>query len=67
MDKSHWQSPGHVYWMEVIEPTFPNLLAGIEKTMARGVGFGILIGVTRHSTRLLQENPEEALLLAEMI
>jgi len=53
--------------MEVIEPTFPNLLAGIEKTMARGVGFGILIGVTRHSTRLLQENPEEALLLAEMI
>ena len=53
--------------MELTEPTFPNLLAGIDKTMASGVGFCILIGVTRQDTPLLQGDPEEPLPLAEMI
>jgi len=53
--------------MELTEPTCPNLLAGIEKIMAPGVGFRMLIGATRQGTRLLQEDPEEPLLLAEMI
>ena len=39
--------------MELTEPPFPNLLASIDKTMALGVGFRILIGVTRQGTRLL--------------
>jgi len=53
--------------MELTEPSFPNLLACIDKTMAQGVGFCILIGTTRQGTRLLQNDPEEPLLLAEMI
>jgi len=53
--------------MELTEPTVPNLLAGIDKTMAPGVGFCMFIGLTRQGTRLLQEYPEDPLPLAEMI
>jgi len=62
--------------MELTEPSITNLLAGIDKAMALGVGFGMLISATRQGTRLLQEdplelllqdNPEELLPLAEMI
>ena len=53
--------------MELTEPTFPNLLAGIDKAMAPGGGFRILIVATRQGTRLLQDDPEELLPLAEMI
>jgi len=53
--------------MELTEPTFPNLAAGIEKSMAPGVGFRILIGATRQGTRLLQEDSKEPLPVAEMI
>jgi len=53
--------------MELTETTIPNLLAGIDKTIAPGVGFCMLIGTTRQGTRLLQEDPEEPLPLAEMI
>jgi len=67
MDKIHWQSRGHVYWMELTEPTFPNLLVGIDKTMAPGVGFHMLIGARRQGTRLLQDDPVVPLPLAEMI
>ena len=67
MDKIQWQSRGHVYWMELTEHTFLNLLAGIDKTMAPGVGFRMLIGATRQGTRLLQDNPEGPLPLGEMI
>jgi len=67
MDKIQWQSHGQVYWMELTEPTFPILLAGIDKTMAPGVRFRMVIGATRQGTRLLQDNPEEQLPLVEMI
>jgi len=67
MDKIHWQSRGHVYWLELTEPTFPNLLLGIDKTMTSGVGFHMLIGATGQGTRLLQDDPEVPLPLAEMI
>jgi len=53
--------------MELTEPTFPNLLPGIDKTMAPGVRFGMLIGGRRQGTRLLQDDPEELLPLAYMI
>jgi len=43
------------------------VLACIDKTMAPGVRFRILICATRQATRLLQDDPEEQLLLAEMI
>ena len=62
-----WQSCGHFYWMELTEHTFPNLLAGIDKAMVLGVGFGLLIGATRQGTPLLLDNPEEPLPLPQMI
>ena len=67
MDKIHWQSRGHVYWLELTEPTFSNLLVGIDKTMTSGVGFHMLIGATGQGTCLLQDDPEVPLPLAEMI
>jgi len=67
MDKIHWQSRGHGYWMGLTEPTFPNLLSGIDKTMAPGIGFRMLKGATRHGTRLLQDNPEDPLPLTAII
>jgi len=53
--------------MELTESTFPHLLAGIDKAMAPGVGFRMLIGTTRQGTSLLQQDPEEPLPLAEII
>jgi len=67
MDKIQWQSHGHVYWRELTEPSFPNLLAGIDKTMAPGLGFRMHIGPTIQDTRVLQDDAEEPLRLAEMI
>jgi len=67
MDKIQWQSREDLYWIELTEPTFPNLLAGIDKTMAPGVGFHMLIGATRQGTCLLQDEPGEPLPLGEMI
>jgi len=67
MDKIQSQSRGHVYWMELTEPTVQNLLVGIVKTMAPGVGFRMLIGTTRQGTRGQQDDPEDLLPLAEMI
>jgi len=53
--------------MELTEPTFPNLLAGIDKTMAPGDGFRMLIVATREGSLLLQDDPVQPLPLAEMI
>jgi len=67
MDKIHWHSREHLYWMELTKPTILDLLAGTDKTMALRVGFHMLIGVTRQGTCLLQDDPEKPLPLAEMI
>ena len=67
MAKIQWESCGHVYRMELTELTFPNMLAGIDKTMAPGVAFRMLIDATGQGTCLLQDNPQKPLLLAEMI
>ena len=40
---------------------------GIDKTMALGVGFCLLIGATGQHTRLLQDDPEEPQRVAPMI
>jgi len=53
--------------MELAEPTFQNMLVGIDKTMAPGVGFCMLIGTTRQGTRGQQDDPEEPRPLGEMI
>ena len=67
MDKIQWQSSGHVFCMEHTEPTLTSLLAAIDRTLAHGIRFRMLIGTTRWGTRLLQDDPEKPLPLAEMI
>jgi len=67
MEKIQWKRCGHVCWMELTEPTFANLVVGIDNTMAPRVGFRMLIGAIRQGTLLLQHDPEEPLPLAEMI
>jgi len=53
--------------MELKEFIFSNLLGGIDKTMALGVRFRMLIGAMRQGTHLLQDHIEEPLPLGEMI
>jgi len=53
--------------MELTEPTLANLLAGLDRILSRGFGYRMLIGTMGHGTRLLRDDPEERLPLAEMI
>ena len=53
--------------MEHTEPIFISLLAAIDRTLACGIGFRMLVSTTRWGIRLLQEKSEELLPLAEMI
>ena len=61
-------SRGHVYWIELTEPTFPNLLAGIDKAMAPGLRFSYAYwcnergyisaaGQSREATTACQNDP----------
>jgi len=67
MGKVQWQTHEHVHWMELTEPTLGNLLAGIDRILSCGFGYRMLVGATGQDTRLLRDDPEEPLPLAEMI
>ena len=58
MDKIQWQTHEDVYWIELTEPTFANLLAGIDRILSRGFGYRMLAGATGQGTRLLRDDPE---------
>jgi len=53
--------------MELTEYTFANLLAGSDRILSHGFGYCMLVGATGQGTRLLRDDPEEPLTLAEMI
>jgi len=67
LDKIQWQTHGHVYWMEMTEPTMRNLFVCIARVLAWGYGYRQLIGATRHGTHMLLDDPETPLPVAEMI
>jgi len=67
LDKIQWQTHRHVYWMEMTEPTMRNLFVCIDRVLARGYRYRLLLGVTRQATRMLLDDPEEPLPVAEMI
>ena len=67
LEKIQWQTHGHVYWMEITEPTMRNLFVCIDRVLAQGYRYCLLIGATRHGTCMLLDNPEEPLPVAEMI
>ena len=53
--------------MEHNEPTLTSMRAAIDRTLVRGIGLFMLVGTTSRSIRLLQDDSEERLPLAEMI
>ena len=67
MDNIQWQTHEHVDWMKLTEPTLANLLAGIDRILSCGFRYCMLVGATGQCARLRRDNPEEPLLLAEMI
>jgi len=67
LERIQWQTHGHVYWMEMTEPTRWNLFLCIDRVLARGYGYHLLVGATRHCTRMLLDDSEEPLPVAEMI
>jgi len=52
--------------MEITEFTMRNLFVSIDRVLARGYGYCLLFGATRHSTRMLLDNPEEPLPVPKM-
>jgi len=67
LNKIQWQTHGHVYRMEMTEPTMQNLFVCINRVLAQGYGYRRLVGAIRHSTRILLDDPEEPLPVAEML
>jgi len=67
MDKVQWQTHEQVYWMELTEPTLANVSPGIDRILSRGFGYRMIVDATGQGTRLLRDDPEEPLPLAEMI
>jgi len=49
------------------EPTMWNLFPCIDRVLALGYGYRLLVGTTRHGTRMLLDDPEKPLLVVEMI
>ena len=49
------------------EPTMQNVFVCIHSVLVRGYGYRLFVGTTRHVTRMLLDDPEELLLVAEML
>jgi len=67
LDKIQWRTHGHVYWMEMTEPTMWNLHMCIDRVLARGYGCRLLVGATRQGTCMLLDDPQEPLPVAKTI
>jgi len=67
LDKIQWGTHRHVYWMAMTEPTMWNLFVCTERVLARGYRYLLLVGATSQAKRILFDDPEETLLVAEMI
>jgi len=67
LDKIQCETHGHVYWMEMTEPTMRNLVVCIDGVLAWGYGYPLIVGGTRQGTCMLLDDSEEALMFAEMI
>jgi len=67
LDKVRWQTGEQVYWLEMAEPTFDNMLEEIDWVLERGYGYRVLVGATRQGTRMLRNDPDELLPLGVMV
>jgi len=62
-----WQGNEQIYWLEMNEPTYDNILSEIDRVLERRYRYRWLIGTTREGTRLLISDQGEPLLHAEMV
>jgi len=62
-----WQTGEQVYWLEMAEPTYNNVLEEIDRVVERGYGYRVLVGATRDGTRMLRNDLDEPLPLGEMV
>jgi len=67
LDKVPWQTGEQVYWLEMAELTFDNVLKEIDSVLERGYGYRVLVGATREGTRMLRNDPDKPLPLGEMV
>ena len=67
LDKVLWQTGEQVYWLQIAEPTFNNVLEEIDRVIECGYGYRVLVGATRDGTRMLRNDPDEPLPLGEMV
>jgi len=54
LDKVPWPKGALVYWLEMAEPTFDNVLEEIDRVIERGYGYRVLVGAMREGTRMLR-------------
>ena len=67
LDKIVWPACEYVYWFQKTELTLQNMRDGIDSVLQCGHGYYELFGATKEGTDLLLKDPEQSLLLAEMI
>ena len=66
LDQVPWQTGEQVYWLEMAEPTFDNVLEEIDRVLERGYGYRVLVGTTPEATPMLRNGPDERLPLCEL-
>jgi len=67
LDMIQRQAHGNVSWMRITGPTMGNLFVCIVGVLALEYRYRLLIGATRQGTRMVLNDHEERLLVAEMI
>jgi len=67
LDKVPGQTGKLVYWLEMAEPTFHNVLQAIDRVLECGYRYRVLVGATREGTRMLRNDPDKPLPLGEMV
>jgi len=61
LDKLPQQTGEQVYWLEIAEPTFDNVLAEIDRVLEHINRYWILVGATEEGTQMHWNDPDKLL------
>ena len=67
LDKVPWQTGDQVYWVEMAEATFDNVLEERDRILECGYGYRVHVGTTREGTPMFRNDPDEPLPLGAMV
>jgi len=67
LDKVPWETGEQVYWLEMAEPTFDNVLEETDMVLERGYRYQMLVGAAGGGTQILRNDHDEPLPLGEMV